>query len=385
MDAYQALLFGQAPRRVGTPNQHWVYHPDQVAYFIDRVNGEYNAYATVGWWDFDEDAAISDKVLYDLDSPAKAGNAEVGDWSIYHGPVAEEPPADEVIEEMRANPALAEEILGPVCEDARRLARRSRNDNVPLVGVYSGFGIHIHQLFEPTLHPDTAMESTALRYEAECDLETADDLEGEPDRLCRIPNCQRVAEDRPCNLYTVPLTGAELASVEPEWLLDVSHSPRTEPAPDVADRPEMHVWDDYQPSTPVEIAPGEAAEPRPLNPAEGVDDDDLRWFMENLLGMPCMVSYLLDDPNPDHMIRVNATTMLFNSGLTPQTVVKLYRAINWVDWDAAETRKQVNHIYQNGYSDMSCRRLRAEGYCAHDEEPEDCPTYGWQGGTLRYR
>jgi len=388
MDSVQDLLFGEAPRRVGTPNQHWCWSPKQVEFFIDSVNGRRNAYATMGWWDFDEGAQVSDKVLYDFDSPAKSDKDGVR-WEIFE----DDPPDDEVIHLMRQDPEVAEEILGKVCMEVRKLARRSRDENVPIVGVFSGFGIHVHQLWEPTYHPSTAMSTTAYRYIGRLDLQTADrEILGQPERICRIPNCERIAgsvegnritDGRPTNLYQIPLTSSELAAVEPEWLLDESHSPRVIDVPDASERSEMHVWEDYK------TGHEETADvpPRPLNPEETdiAEDDDIRAILERLLRMPCMVERLVDDPNPDHDVRVNATVMLLNTGLTPQTVAELYERIGWVDFDREKTVDYVRGIYRKGYSDQNCKTLRGKGLCTRSENPEDCPCFGWSGGQPEWK
>lgn len=397
MDAIQDELFGQAPRRVGTPEQHWVFSPGQVDHFIDSVDGRRNAYATLGWWDFDnirdtdrgrEAPPVCDKVLFDLDSPAKS-DKDGEDWAVFD----HDPPDDEVVEWMRNDPDLADEILGQVCEDARKLTRRSRNDNVPVVGVYSGFGIHVHQLYQPLQDPVVAMSTTANRYIDRLNLQTPDrEILGQQERICRIPNCERIAgsvidhrvtDGRSCNLVTIPLTASELASVTVEWLLEQSHKARSIAPPDHAERPEMRVWDDY------ETGKEDVADvpPRPMGDGDTSigEDDDLRWLFERLLRMPCLVERILDDPNPDHDVRVYATIQLLNTGLTPQTVVNLYSRINWIDYDREETMKHVRSIYRNGYSDKSCQTLRAKGICTRSESPEDCPTFGWSHGQCEWK
>lgn len=390
MDDVQDLLYGQAPRRVGTPNQHWVWAPGQVEMFIESINGRRNGYATVGWWDFEEMGMVSDKVLYDLDSPAKAEEHESGDWSVFDS----DPPDDEVISRMREDPDLAEEILGQVCEDAQELAERSLNDNVPVVGVFSGFGIHIHQLYEPMLHPRTAMSTTAHRYIDRLEVQTPDrSILGQPERIARIPNVERIAgsvknnmdvvDGRSTDLYTIPLSGSELLSVTPEWLLDESHSPREVGLSDVSERPEMRVWADY------ETGHEETADvpPRPLDPSETeiAEDADIRWLLERLIRMPCMVERLVDDPNPDHDVRVNATVMLLNVGLNPQTVVDLFERVGWIDFDRQRTREYVRGIYRSGYSDQNCQTLRSKGLCVRSEDPESCSCFGWSGGECRWK
>lgn len=385
MDEIQRLLFGDAPRRVGTPVQHWVYSADQVDLFIDSVNGRRNAYGTLCRWDFESGDEIADKVLYDLDSPAKD---EQGEWKVFD----EDPPDDEVIELMRNDPDLADDILGKVCEEAREIARRCRDDNVPCVGVFSGFGIHIHQLFESTASPATAMATTANAYIDRLDLQTPDrSILGQPERICRVPNCERIAgsvdigdygpevsDGRGTGLYTIPMSRAELTTVDVEWLLDASHSPRTPDSLRVSERPEMRVWSEYETGLEEEVD----IPPRPLDPDKTAisEDDDLRWYLRQLLKMPCMVDRLLDDPNPDHDVRVNATVMLLNVGLTPQEVVDLYERINWIDFDRQQTEKYVEGIYRNPVSDMRCDTLRKRGLCVRSEDPESCPTFGWSGG-----
>lgn len=393
MDATQDELFGQAPRRVGTPNQHWVFSKGQIDHFIDSVNGRRNAYATLGWWNFDniektDDGKrvppVCDKVLYDLDSPAKSEREGVR-WEIFE----DDPPDDEVVAIMREDPDIAHEILEQVCEDARRLAKRSLNDNVPVIGVFSGFGLHVHQLFEPTVDPTVAMSTTAHRYIDKLDLQTPDrSILGEQERICRIPNCERIAggpneDGRPTGLYTVPLSGRELSSVDVEWLLDVSQSPRLPINVGHRERPEMAVWEDY------ETGQEEVADipPRPLNVDQSRldEDEDIRWLVKRLIRMPCLAERLLNDPNPDHDVRAYATIQLLNTGLSPQRVVDLYQRIGWVDFDRAVTEKHVKSIYRNGYSDKSCRSLRAKGLCTRSEDPKSCPTYGWGGGQCEWK
>ena len=388
MDEIQSLLFGDAPRRVGTPQQHWVWSVDQIDYFIGEVNGRRNVYATLGRLDL-AGGPVCDKVLYDLDSPAKAEKDQPGDWKIDELDGLSD---DQIIARMRNDDDLAERVLGPVCEEARRLADRSMNDNVPVFGVYTGFGIHIHQLFQPTVSPKVAMSTTHYRYVDVCDLDTWDPkVVGQPDRICRIPNCQRVTnpgpkgvvrDGRPCNLWTIPLTGSELASVDVDWLLDRSHSPREISVSRATERPEMRVWEDHR--TGAEDT--DATPPRPFTGEKpDFDDDGLRDLLYDLLQMPCMVERLVYDPNPAQEIRVNATVMLLNVGLRPQTIVNLFERVGWIDFDRRTTEYHVKNIYRNGYSDMSCSTLRSRGWCTRAESPEECPTFGWSGGSPEWK
>lgn len=377
MDSVQELLFGSAPRRVGTPYQSWVFSPGQVGEFIAHNQGRANCYATLGRWDLSE-GPINGKVLYDLDSPAKS-DRDGQQWELFD----DDPAADEVIEWMRSDRSIAEAILGDVLDDARRLAHCSIDDNVPIVGVFSGFGIHIHQLFEPKLCPAAEMVTTANRYIDQLDLQTVDcSILGEPDRICRIPNCERIVRDEgdatgaSTGLFTIPLSADELRSLELDWLLEVSTEPRTIEPPDDTERPQLRVWPDYR----TERTQSTNVTPRPFNQDELAVDrsGDIREIMADLLRMPCMVQRLCDDPNPDHDVRTNSTVLLLNAGLDPQTIIELYARLNWTDWDREKTTQQVYSIYDGEYSEKHCQTLYRDGLCVYPDNPQECPCHGWE-------
>lgn len=370
----QEVLFGAFPRRVGTPAQHWVFNEAQFDLFTDTVEGSRNSYATVGVLPLTEAGdAVSDKVLFDLD----------GDKSAFTDDAAD----DRRVAQMRADPTMAAEVLAEVCEDAQRLARESRDDGIPVVGVFSGFGIHVHQLYQPTTDPSVAMTTVAKRYIEKADLGTADwAVVGQPERICRVPNMprmthrtgrrDRIRDGTFTGLYTVPLTHDELVDVTPEWLLDVSQQPRELAADALSDqtRSQMPVWEEFR---------GDANEhadapQRPVDtrtaPIES--DADIEGLLEELISMPCMVQRLMQ-PNPEHEVRLNGAVLMFNCGLKPQHVLNIYSAIGWVDFSRETTRKHLRSIYRNGYSDMTCQTLRSKGLCVRADDPSDCPTYGW--------
>jgi hypothetical protein len=380
MDDVQDLLFGQSPRRVGTPEQHWTFSKDQVDFFIRSIDGRRNAYGTAGWWDFVESGEkVCDKVLYDFDGDKDAFESDT--------------PDDERIALMRDDPDLAEDVLGQVVDDVRELAEGSISDNVPIIGVFSGFGIHVHQLFQARRSPSTAMATTAYRYLDTLNLQTADHaVIGQPERLCRIPNCERVTSPGPqgvvtdgrgCGLYTIPFRGSELAEITVEELMAQSQSKRSLSPSDAAERPEMRIWDDYKTG----VEEDADVPPRPLNPEETDfgDDSFIRWLLEELVRMPCMVERMLDDPNPDHEVRLNTTVLLFNVGLDPNEVMEIYRQIGWVDFDADTTRKHVESIWRKGYADMSCETLRGKGLCVRSDDPQSCGCFGWSGGKPEWK
>jgi hypothetical protein len=373
----QAALFGAYPRRVGTPAQHWVFNDAQLDVFLDTVRGSRNCYATVGQLPVTEaGAAVSDKVFFDLD----------GDKS----PFAEATRADERRARLRADPDLADAVLGAACEDARKLARASRDDGIPAVGVFSGFGVHVHQLYQRTDDPAVPMTTCAARYIDQLDLQTADwAVVGQVERLCRVPNMPRTThrEDRHgkvqdgahAGVWTVPLSRGELAEITPGELLALSTAPRAcpDPVPAAADRPQMPVWEEYKSQS----ADSDAVDvpQRPFVYRSTLPDGDgLEALLKELLRMPCVCQRLVQ-PNPEHEVRFTAAVILFNVGLTPRQVEDIYARLGWVDFDRETTRKHLQSIYRTGYSEYTCRTMRSKRLCVKDEAPTDCDCYGWSG------
>lgn len=385
MDEAQALLFDDYPRRVGTPSQHWVFNEAQVDVFLDTIRGSRNAYATLGRLPLDG-SEVCDKVLFDLDSPAKS-DTEGEAWALF-----DDDPSDlEAIDRMRHDPDTADAVLGDACEDAQDLTRASLDDGIPVVGVFTGFGIHIHQLYQPTEDPATAMTTCAAKYIDELGLQTPDwAILGQTERLCRMPNAQRctmpgprhVIEDgRATGLYQVPLTAAELCEVSPEWLLDASTSPRVPADLHPDDRPTMPIWEEYRGSS---DGSGEERPQRPVNQRTApIGDEFVEALLTDLLQMPCMVERALS-PNPAHEVRLNVAVLLFNVGLNVQQVENLLARLNWVDFDREYTRKILEQIYDHGYSDMTCASLQERGLCVKADS-EECHCYGWSGGQAEWK
>lgn len=388
MDASQTALFGRFPRRVGTPNQHWVFSEAQFDLFLDTIEGVRNAYTTVNQMPIDPSARglfrlNANSVFYDFD-----GNKDAL-------PRGEDTPADEAVALMRGSSSLAKEVIGDAVADARELAQRSAHDGVPVLGVFSGFGVHVHQLYQPTAEGvQTKQASTARRYIDLLDLQTADTtVIDNGQRICRVPNVERtttpgprgeVRDGRGTGLWTVPLDGADLRTLKVRDLLDLSTARRPVEHLNLQpeDRPEMGVFTDYVDD--LTAGSDGYGTPRPVEERETTDEqqDDARALLEELVRMPCMVERL-DQPNPCHTVRVNGAVMLFNAGLTVSEVMGVFRSLNWTDWDHQTTKKHLTHIHRSGYSDQNCSTLREKGLCVKDH-PVDCRTYGWGGGRAEW-
>lgn len=377
MDFAQKELFGRFPRTVGSPHQHYVHSEGEFDLFTESVEGEYNAYSSLSW--LTSSGLVCDKVSYDLDSPEK------------ESAFPDSTPGDARIRLMREDSELSNAVLGPVCEDAQRLAEASRYDSIPTMGVFSGLGLHIHQFYEPEVTPKEKMETTALKYIDVCDLQTADPVPvGDARRIMRIPNMPRVYNPEPqvnegvrrvCDLWTIPLTRSELETVTPKELLSRSEGPRDNinAGSFIFDsRSEMQYYESYSSKNPRKRVENIESPDLEVD-TEGMTDDGIEWLLKDLLKMPCMYEGLLQ-PNPPHEIRRNCAVLLFNAGLVPDEVEELYSQLGWVDWNREVTRKQLQHLYRNGYSDMNCKSIQRLGYCTRTDNPKECPTHGWSGG-----
>jgi hypothetical protein len=369
----QRELFGRFPRRVGVPHQWWIFSEGEFDLYTGHVDGVKNVYAAVARRPVGGKLKM-DKVHYDLDSTAKDEN---GDWRLFGD---ENPPDDEVVERMRSDPDTAEAILGDVCEDARKIAEVSREDDIPIVGVFSGFGIHIYQLYQEREDPDMAVESTAKKYIDEASLRTYDEkIVGEVKRIMRVPNAERVTEDgRRCNIVTIPLTVEDLVDITPDFLVENSYGKR-KVIPDLPERPELEEHADY-----LDYHSDPETHVRQRDMGDTVEVDGiLEYLLKEYLRMPCMYERV-QQANPDHKVRMNCAVLLFNCGLDPSEVHNLYRRIGWFDYNPEETKKQLKNIYEGRYSEMSCSSLRAKGFCTRMDDPRECPTYGWSGGEAEW-
>lgn len=380
MDPVQKLLYGKFPRRVGNPVQWPVHSESELDAVIEECEGERNLYATISHFDLTEGGGVvSDKISIDLDSPMKEAAFPRTDRD------------DEKVMLMREDPELAQEVLGEVVEDARRVAERAEAEQIPLVGVFSGFGIHLHLLYQDQLQARQHLATTVRRYLDELELDTLDiQLIGDVQRILRMPNVRRVYVDADrgesidedthtmaCNLYTIPMTRDEVQDLTVKDLLNWSESPRQIPLPD-EERPEMQVYDDY-----LEERATVRGEVEVEIDVQNYEKQGILNMLKELLQMPCMYERIVQ-PNPHHMVRFNSAVLLFNAGFTRQEIEEMFMSLGWVDADRKKTRKFLKQIHTRGYADMSCQSIQSLGLCTRKEDPESCSTYGWGGGQAEW-
>lgn len=395
MDIAQKVLFGKFPRAIGT-NSHsgairqWVVHSEgEFDVFFDAVNNVKNAYASTSWRPIGG-ALKLDKLPYDFDTPQKEG--EDG-WPVFGGASL---PQDEIIARMKSDEYIADEVLAPVLEDAQSLIRRSHEDGIPVFCVFSGFGMHVYQMYREHNRPDKQVDTTGKKYIRDLNLTTADvKVSRDVKRIMRIPNARRchlemedgvMVGSRPTSIYTIPLLPQEVLDASTSELLEMATEPRSFSDDELAYlhpkyRPEMKTHDDYLDSGNMD----DVTQKEMRKMEEPVDTDKfLSWFLKEHLRLPCMYERI-QQPEPDHAVRRNCAVLLFNLGMKPGEVVDIFSRIGWIDWNREITKEQLSQIYRKGYSDMSCRTLRKEGFCTRADNPRDCPTFGWSGGKVEWQ
>lgn len=395
MDLAQKVLFGSFPRAVGTNTRtgqikQWVVHSEgEFQVFFDTINGVKNAYASISWRPIGGNLKL-DKVGFDFDTPQKEG--EDG-WPVFSG---QELPQDEVVARMRNDPYVADEVLLPVLKDARKLIQRSAEMGIPTFCVFSGFGLHVYQMYREKANPDKQLDTTSKKFARELNLTTSDaQVGGDVKRILRIPNAHRVhleirdgaiVSTRPTGLFTIPLLPAEVMEKSPSELLEMAKEPRLMSEEELEylhpkNRPEMKTYDDYLSSGSMEDVTQK--DMRKMDePAN--DDEFLEYLLKDYLKMPCMYERI-QQPEPNHAIRRNCAVLLFNLGMEPAEVVDIFSRIGWMDWNREITEEQITQIYRKGYADMSCWTLRKEGFCTRADKPTDCPTFGWSGGKAEWK
>lgn len=397
MDSAQELLFGGFPRAVGvtTPDhsgmelrQYLVHSDREFDGVLEQVEGARNVYASLSEYEpvkvdgsFAGSAVVADKVSFDFDSPAKADPDTEGDWSSIMLP--QDADEHEVIDRMRESEQIREEVLGDICEDARKLAQASIDEDIPVFGVFSGFGLHVHQLYEPTRsRPGDKMGSNCRRWVSELTLPTADSkASGKPFRIMRVPNIERIdhadGEETSTGLYTVPLTGSELAEITPRDLTDLSRGPRPTIGSEPRSRPEMKVDEDY-------LGPGQAGEVgqekmRPT-PDETMASSFAEEVVKEITQMPCVWERAIGR-NPPNDVRVKLGIMMLNAGYSVGEATDIIAQLNWVDFDRETTRYQLRSLKKSGKGDWSCRTMQSKGLCTRADDKVECPGYGYRGGN----
>lgn len=396
MDETQELIFGDFPRSVGvtTPDrpgselkQYMVNSRTEMDGVIEKVSGRRNIYSSVSSYHphrrgetYSGYSIRSDKVSYDFDSSAKADSAIEGRWN--HPSIADDVGDEWVVRRIKEDDEIRESVLGDVCDDVQRLAQSSIDEGIPVVGIFSGFGIHVHQLYEATNHRvEDKLSSNSRRWVSELSLSTVDSkASGKQYRIMRFPNVERMihgASVEHSGIYTVPLSGSELTEITPDDLIEFSDTPRVIESLSGLSRPSMTVQEEF-------LGPGESddigQEKMRSVPTDEIGSELARHVIKDIVKMPCVYERALTR-NPPNDVRVKLGAMLLNAGYTPSDATDLIAEIGWVDFDRSVTKYQLEKLRESGKGDYSCNTMRMKGLCVHADSPKDCELYGYNGGN----
>lgn len=369
LDAVNAELFGETPRVVGLVgkeipkhrrDQFPVFGRTSFEMFLSANYAERNMYTRVSHIG-ETGRSVVDKVFLDLDvdKPDDVSEAELFD-------------------RMLDDRMVADDVLGEAIADTRAAARWIRDRGWPVIGVFSGLGMHIHVLTKPRVEPKEELKTMAKKIEAEAGLSTLDSKgtrEGDYNRLCRLANYPRIGEQgEMVGIYTIPLTLDELCEVEAIKLLELARTPRSITLPK-KHRPEMRVYEEYNGR--------EGAERGEVEPVGEIGEvgDEIQALLESTIQMPCMVERI-QSRNPDHRVRYNCAVLMFNAGMTVDQVQSIFSRLGWVDYDPKETRKQLKSIWYGDTGTIGCFTLQERDLCLpeYDDPQAECGTYGYDGG-----
>lgn len=370
------LLFDNFPIDVGVPRRFNVDTDAQFRHFLREMDGDRNIYASIADSSMVGDTLFSHTVTYDLDSPIKTKDG------IDHDKIGEDMPLIDIFDVLMRDSSVADDLLGPCIEDARKLVEASKDDGIPCFAVFTGLGIHFHQLFQRISNPKRAMKTTARKYISDNDVKTADvQVVGDSNRIVRVPNRHRVdAGGRTCGVFTIPVTASEIDDWTPSRFFAESRqrrNPEGLPTTGVSERPELEVYPEHEGTS----LAGETywAEGKAHEPQDGEYDDEFKSIVESAIAMPCLRAAVFDR-NPSHKARLAIAISLFNSGYSRQEVLNLMRELPWKDFDPSVTKRQLDNIWEGEYSSISCEKMMMNGHCVKEEDPESCPSYADRGG-----
>ena len=398
VDTSTRLLFGTFPRWVGLSKPHdsglWQFPVTSILEFeevVNSANGVKNIYSSisavrpvVSEGTYQGNAVEVDKVYYDFDSPAKAEREDPEDWQ--HPDIPDHASDRQVFDMMRDDPDILDAVLGIPCQEASILAEESKADGIPTVTVFSGFGIHVHQLYEPTFRePKARVKSTGNKYISELNLQTADDaVVGDDHRITRVPNVSRVDHDGggDVGVYTVPMTQSETIDVTPEGLLSLAEEPRHDLLSAPSDRPELKLYQDYVTSQ----DDNESVDEEDMLPVPDMSNasDFAKTVVEDIVKMPCVYEHAFAT-NPLNAVRVKLGAMMLSAGLTVRECDMLIRELGWIDYEKDVTRYQLKKLKESGRGDFGCSTMQQKGLCVRADNPETCETHGYRGGNTPIR
>lgn len=374
--ACQVLINGW-PRTVaaaegGDLYQSYVHSESEFDLYVNHNKPDKNLYFNIARMREDRRPVIA-SVPFDFDSPLKDSIFEEGTTD------------GEKISRMRQDDDLAYEVLGEVWEDTQSLVGKCWDEDIPVITVFSGLGVHVHMLYQERVNPVEEKVTTSKHFVQECGLNTWDrKVIPDTKRILRIPNSQRIDENGPAGAWCIPMTEGEVLNNSLTDMLDRCSSPKEIPIHNRYkhdNRPTMQVYEDVEMEE--DVVGSVELEDRDIDTEV---PDDVEYIVRTCIPLPCVRERFLRS-NPDHMIRFNGVVLLYQAGFQPEEVREIIREIGWIDYDEKITRKMTEQIWNRRYSEMTCNKLQSLGLCVYgpnfeeySDDPSDCETYRYHSG-----
>lgn len=366
MQTARKVLCTPFPRFVGNPKQWLAHDGGSFDSFLSHNEGEFNCYSRISWLGRSGQDVL-DRVFLDLDGEAPDAMTETG-----------------LVSNLRSDREFAQSVLGEVVEDARAVAELAFEESIPMIGVYTGKGIHLHLLYESRTEPQEQLLSNQQWVVDHCDVATYDpQVNGDTRRLCRVPNCRRFDPQANCatELWTVPFSRTELRQLTVDMLVTESQSPRDIPEP-AESRPPFLRRRGYGHNASVEQA---EVDQQPVGDwAEQELDEQMEQLIRSLVRMPCLHDRMMTS-NPSHTVRTQAAVFLFNAGLGVTDVKEMYRRLGWHDFDPEVTEYQLKRIRKRRIESVSCQTMIDKGLCVfQSDNRSECAEHNYPGGEQHW-
>jgi len=213
-------------------------------------------------------------------------------------------------------------------EPVRKVVLWYESKNIPWICLLSGNrGFHLHGLFEPEIvNPKTVKNFANLVLEETNTKELFDShVSGVLEKLCRIPNTQRIG-----NGWCVPITREELFTFNTsEEFKKLYVSPRFIDFK-ILKRPSIFefIKEDDTTDKPVQVI--QTAPPKDV-------------FLLKQILRPCVYKSIFT-PNPKHDFRVSAVVEMRNHGISGNQIFEIFEHLNWIDFGHDKTRYQIEKI-----------------------------------------
>lgn len=377
MDTATQILCNGFPRTVASGDseglkQTFVHSENEADLFFNANRNSKNIYMNISRFREDMRLVVHD-FPFDFDSPMK------------DSAFSENLTDKQKINQMREDEDLAEEVLGEVWKDVQKLTKYAWKQNIPIISVFSGLGVHSHLLYKEEIEPTEQKITTSQYIIDELDLKTYDRMIiTDIKRVLRVPNSKRFDSGQDCDVFCIPMTELEVINNSLHDMLERCKEPK-----DIEmhsrylqkNRPQMQVYEDVDVN---EKTAGSIPVQNQKVP------DNVEYIIDTCIHLPC-IRKRFKSKNPHHMVRFNGVVMLYQSGFTPPEVREIIKKIGWMDYDENITNKMTKQIWNRRYSESSCSKLQSLGLCVYGPEfedmsndPSDCETYKYFSGKAMY-